>query len=102
MHDMVPTEFISVGACVEIWGAEYFGVHVMTGSAGVALEVALAPEVFVGTNVIVPGVAAETWATREMLAELVCDACAELVATNPLNPRIRMPRIVVIFPHRLI
>jgi len=61
---MVPTEFISVGTWVEIWGAEYFGVHVMTGSAGVAL----APEVFAGTNVIVPGVAAETWATAEMLA----------------------------------
>ena len=65
---MVPTELISVGTWVEIWGAEYFGVHVMTGSAGAALEVALAPEVFAGTNVIVPGVAAETWATPEMLA----------------------------------
>ena len=64
---MVPTEFISVGTWVEIWGAEYFGVHVMTGRAGVALEVALASEVLVGTNVIVPGVVAETWATPEML-----------------------------------
>jgi hypothetical protein len=61
---MVPTEFISVGTWVEMWGAEYFGVHVMTGSAGVVL----AAEVFAGTNVIVPGVAAETWATPEMLA----------------------------------